>query len=242
MTKIAAFTYGVVSYLIFFATFLYMIGFVGNLVVPKSIDSGIEGSMGAAFAINLALLLVFGLQHSVMARPAFKSWWTKIVPQPIERSTYTLFSSLALLLMYWQWRPMTGQIWQLQGGAAMVAQGLMFMGFGIVLISTFLIDHFDLFGLRQVFLNLVGKDYSGKPFMAPLFYQFVRHPLYLGFLIAFWATPSMTHGHSLFAMVNTLYIFIAIPMEEKDLGDALGEPYVRYKQQTPMILPTGRQG
>lgn len=241
MSRIAAFAYGVIGYLIFFATFLYLIGFVGNLVVPKSIDSGVEVSAGAALLINVALLLLFGLQHSVMARPAFKSWWTKIVPQPIERSTYTLLSSLALLLMYWQWRPMTGEIWRLEGGGAMVVHGLMLVGFAIVLVSTFLIDHFELFGLRQVFLNLRGNDYSGKPFMAPLFYQFVRHPLYLGFLIAFWATPVMTHGHLLFAVVNTLYIFIAIPMEEKDLTDALGEPYVRYKQETPMILPTGKR-
>ncbi len=239
MNRIAAFAYGVVSYLIFFATFLYLIGFVGNLVVPKSLDSGVEGSVGAAFIINLVLLLLFGIQHSVMARPAFKERWTKIVPQSIERSTYTLFSSLALVLMYWQWRPMTGAIWQVEGAAGVVIQGLMVVGFAIVLVSTFLIDHFDLFGLRQVLLNLRGKEYSAKPFMVPLFYRFVRHPLYLGFLIAFWATPSMTHGHLLFAAVNTLYIFIAIPMEEKDLVDALGDSYRHYQQKTPMIFPRG---
>lgn len=238
MKRFAYFLYGVVCYAIFFASLLYTIGFLANVVVPKTIDSGTAGPVGQAVLINLLLIGLFGIQHSVMARPAFKTWWTKIVPEPLERATYVLASSLLLFLLFWQWRPMPTAIWRLDDSAAgMALTVLLFVGFLLVLVATFLIDHFDLFGLRQVYLHLQGKEYTHKPFKVPVLYNLVRHPLYLGWLIAFWATPVMTHGHLLFAIVASAYIFVAIPLEERDLLAFLGDDYRRYRERTPMIIP-----
>ena len=238
MKRIVAFVYGVVCYGAFFATFLYAIGFLGNFGVSKSIDSGPEASTAAALAIDGALLALFALQHSVMARPWFKRMWTRIVPEPVERSTYVLLSSLALLLVFWQWQPIGGTIWKIDGGIAEVAiLGLYFCGLLIVLLSTFLINHFDLFGLRQVYLYLTGRKYTHLEFRTPFFYRYVRHPLYVGWLLTFWATPVMTSAHLFFAVMTTVYILVAIKFEESDLIAAHGETYRRYREQVPMIVP-----
>ena len=238
MKRIVAFVYGVVCYGAFFATFLYAIGFLGNFGVSKSIDSGPEGSTAAALAIDGALLALFALQHSVMARPWFKRMWTRIVPEPVERSTYVLLSSLALLLVFWQWQPIGGTIWKIDGGIAEVAiLGLYFCGLLIVLLSTFLINHFDLFGLRQVYLYLTGRKYTHLEFRTPFFYRYVRHPLYVGWLLTFWATPVMTSAHLFFAVMTTVYILVAIKFEESDLIAAHGETYRQYREQVPMIVP-----
>lgn len=242
MNKIGAFVYGVVCYAIFFLTFLYAVGFLGNLWVPKGIDDGVVGSLGMAVGINVALLSLFALQHSIMARPAFKAAWTKLVAEPIERSTYVLFSSLALILLYWQWQPMPSIIWQVDAGiATVILQGLLFTGFLIVLYASFLIDHFDLFGLRQVYLYLRGVEYKHHPFATPGLYKLIRHPLYLGWLLAFWCTPTMTYGHALFAGVSTAYIFVAIIFEERDLVGLLGADYQSYRERVPMFIPWPRK-
>jgi protein-S-isoprenylcysteine O-methyltransferase Ste14 len=241
MNRVVAFAYGTVVYVIFFVTFCYMIGFVGDFGVPKSIDSGPEGSPGAAYLINIALLGLFGLQHSVMARPGFKAWWTTIVPKPIERSTFVLFTSLILILMVWQWRPMAGVIWEVEGAVGrFVLWALFWFGWALVLVSTFIIDHFDLFGLRQVYLYLKGTPYTPPVFKVTTLYKIVRHPLLLGFMIAFWSTPHMTAGHFLFALITTLYMLIAIQLEERDLGTVHGEAYERYREEVRMILPLPR--
>jgi protein-S-isoprenylcysteine O-methyltransferase Ste14 len=237
MKRISIFLYGVASYAVFFATFLYAIGFVGNLWVPKSIDSVPSAPLAVALLINLGLLGVFAIQHSVMARPAFKRWWTRIVPESAERSTYTLFSSLALIALFAFWQPMGGVIWNVDSSLARTLLYSAFaFGWGLILLSTFLINHFDLFGLRQVWLQLLGKPYTQLAFKTPALYRHVRHPLYVGWLIAFWATPTMTVAHLVFALMTTAYILIAIQLEERDLIAAHPE-YESYRQRVPMLVP-----
>ena len=238
MTRLIAFLYGVVAYAIFFLTFLYLVGFLGNFLVPKSIDSGPVTVTSVALLINVALLALFGIQHSVMARPGFKAVWTKIVPKPVERSTYVLLSSLVLILLYWQWRPMGQVIWNAEAAwAQYMLWAVFFGGFLIVLLSTFIIDHFDLFGLRQVMLNLRQREYTHPSFKVTFFYKFVRHPLYTGWIMAFWGTPTMTLGHLVFAIGLTGYILIAIRYEERDLVTFHGADYARYRDKVPMLIP-----
>jgi methanethiol S-methyltransferase len=238
MQRLLVFVFGVISYALFVGTFLYGIGFVGNLVVLRSIDSAPTGPLWSALLINTGLLLVFAVQHSVMARPGFKQWWTRFVPEPMERSIYVLFSSLALLLLFWQWRPMGGIVWDVQSPAGRAVLSSLF-GFGwlTVLVTTFLINHFDLFGLRQVWLYLRGKPYTHLHFATPGPYRHVRHPLYVGWLTAFWATPTMSVAHLLFALGTTAYILIAIRLEERDLLDFHGEAYAEYRRNVPMLVP-----
>jgi methanethiol S-methyltransferase len=241
MHRIGVFVYGVVSYAAFFATFLYAIGFIGGFGVPRSIDSAAEGAPGTAVLVDVLLLAVFALQHSVMARPAFKRWWTRIVPEPAERSTYVLASSLALLLLFWQWRPIGGVVWQVENSLGQaVLYGLFAAGWLTVLVTTFLINHFDLFGLRQVWFHLQGEPYRPLGFVTPGPYRHVRHPLYVGWLLAFWATPTMTAAHLLFAVMTTAYILVAIRLEERDLGDVYGEKYASYRRTVPMLVPRVR--
>jgi protein-S-isoprenylcysteine O-methyltransferase Ste14 len=233
-----AFVYGLVSYAVFLVAFLYAIGFVGNIVVPKGIDSGAEGTLVESVIVNVLLLGAFALQHSIMARPEFKRVWTKIVPKSMERSTFVLFASLALLLLYWQWRPITTPIWTVENVAARgVIHGLYLLGWVIVFLGTFMINHFDLFGLRQVYLKVRNRDYAELGFRTPFFYKFLRHPIMLGFIIAFWATPEMTLGHLLFAIATTVYILIAIQLEERDLIKYFGDQYREYRRKTPMLIP-----
>ena len=242
MGRIIAFGYGVVSYAIFFATFLYAMGFVGNFV-PQGMDAPPVSPLGTSLLVNLGLLGLFAVQHSVMARPAFKRLWTRIVPEPVERSTYVLASSLALILLFWQWRPLGGVVWDIQNpaGRAVMYAGFAF-GWLLVLVTTFLLNHFELFGLRQVWLHLRGRPYTPLPFNTPGPYRLVRHPLYVGWFFAFWATPTMTATHLLFAVMTTAYILIAIRLEEHDLVNALPE-YAEYRRRVPMLIPgTGGAG
>lgn len=238
MSRILAFVYGVVSYLIFFVTFLYAIGFVGNLIVPKSIDSGPAVPLIEALLIDAVLLAVFALQHSVMARPRFKKWWTKFVPPPIERSTYVLLASLALILLFWQWRPIPTVVWHVANAfVAYLLVAIFFLGWATVLIGTSLINHFDLFGLRQVYLYQRGAEYTELGFRTPFLYKIVRHPIMLGFIMAFWATPHMTLGHLVFTIATTAYILIAIQLEERDIVSVHGTAYEDYRKQVSMLLP-----
>lgn len=242
MKKILSLLYGLVCYLAFFGTILYAIGFVGNLVVDKTIDSQPQVPLWNAILINAGLLLLFALQHSIMARPGFKRWWTTIIPHHLERSTYVLLASACLILLMWQWQPIGGIIWSTSNETvANILFVVYLIGWAMVFLSTFLINHFDLFGLRQVWLYFQGKPYTQLMFRTPLFYRYVRHPLYLGFLIAFWATPVMTVAHLLFALLTTGYIFTAIQLEERDLQNAFPETYGKYKKSVPMILPFGRK-
>ena len=238
MSRTTIFVYGLVAYAAFLLTILYAIGFLGNFVVPKPIDAGIEGSLGTAILVNVLLLAAFAVQHTIMARPGFKARWTKIVPEVAERSTFVLAASALLGLVFWQWRPIFGVVWQVDHEVSRAfLYGLFFFGWFLVFYSTFLIDHFDLFGLRQVYCHFKRRPYSPPVFKMVSLYRWVRHPLMLGFVIASWATPMMTYGHLLFAVVITAYIFIGIHFEERDLIKSLGEDYRRYRDETPMLIP-----
>ncbi len=238
MHRIGVFAYGLLAYAFFFASFLYAVPFIGGFGVPRSLDSAADGPVGVAVLLDVLLLAVFALQHSVMARPGFKRWWTRIVPEPAERSTYVLASSLALLLLFWQWRPIGGVVWHVGSPLGRAAlQGLFVAGWLTILVSTFLINHFDLFGLRQAWLHLRGKPYRPLAFGTPGLYRHVRHPLYVGWLLTFWSTPTMTAAHLLFAVMTTAYILIAIQLEERDLGDVHGEKYAQYRRDVPMLVP-----
>ncbi|MBR0902162.1 methanethiol S-methyltransferase [Bradyrhizobium liaoningense] len=236
--KFIAFLYGIAAYLVFFVTILYAIGFVMRIVVPKTIDTGTATPPFEAVIINLLLMALFAIQHSVMARQGFKTWWTQFVPKPVERSTYVLLASLSLLLLFWQWRPLPAVVWEVQNpDLAVTVVTLSFAGWVLVFTSTYMINHFELFGLHQVTNHLVGKEAEAPRFKTPLLYKFVRHPIYLGFIMAFWAAPVMTVGHLLFAAVTTLYIFVGIALEERDLVALFGDEYRQYKQRVSMLIP-----
>ena len=240
--RIAFFAYGSLSYLIFLGTFLYAIGFIGNFGVPTTLDGAARDPLGVALAIDVGLLTLFAVQHSVMARKWFKDWWTRVVPKPLERSTYVLFSSLALILLFWQWRPLGGVVWSIEDPMGrLVLRGLFAFGWALVLVSTFLINHFDLFGMRQVWLYLRGLPYTTLRFGTPGPYRLVRHPLYVGWLFAFWSTPTMTLAHLLFSIATTGYILIAIQFEERDLAREHGDAYAAYRQSVPMLVPFPRR-
>lgn len=238
MARIFAIVYGVVAYLTGFLALLYAIGFVGNFIVPKTIDSGIAADLTSSIIVNLVILTLFALQHSIMARPAFKKWWTKFVPEYIERSTYVLFTAVVLAILYWQWRPMTGVVWHIDNSiGVMLMNGLFWAGWIILLASTFMVSHTDLFGLRQVYLKFKNQEYSSLEFKIAGLYKLVRHPIMTGMIIAFWATPHMTTGHLLFAGVSTAYILVAIQFEEHDLMSLFGEKYADYKRKVSMLFP-----
>lgn len=242
MARVLTLVYGFVAYVVFLVAFLYAIGFVGNIAVPKSIDSGTAAPMTEALIVNVLLLSLFAVQHSVMARPAFKRWWTQFVPNQIERSTYVLLASLILLLLFWQWRPMPSTIWNVQATAlGPVLVALSGAGWLIVLLSTFLINHFDLFGLRQVAIYFQRRPYTPVAFTTRGLYKLIRHPLMLGFLIAFWSTPLMTAGHMMFATITTAYILVAIQLEEHDLVQADPATYEQYRRETRMLLPLPKE-
>jgi len=241
LKRIAVFVYGVACYGVFFATFLYTIGFVGNIAVPKSMDSPATTPFLYAIGIDLLLLAIFAVQHSLMARPWFKRAWTRIVPEPAERSTYVLFSSVALIALFAFWQPLGGTVWNIENPAGrMLMYNLFGLGYALVLVSTFLINHFDLFGLRQVWLYLTGKPYTHLSFRTPLFYKYVRHPLYVGWLMSFWFTPTMTVTHLVFAVMCTTYILTAIRWEEKDLVVLHGSKYAHYRESVPTLMPSAK--
>lgn len=242
MGRVLAVVYGVVSYLFFLIAFLYAIGFVANFSVPKSIDSGAPGPVPDAILVNMLLMGLFAVQHSVMARPEFKAWWTKIVPEPVERSTYVLLSSLALLLLYWQWQPIPGLVWDLGGAGAIILWAVCALGWAVVLLSTLMIGHFELFGLQQVYSYLQNLRPTEPTLIMPGLYGLVRHPIMTGFIIAFWATPQMSWGHLLFATVTTVYIVLALQFEERDLIGLFGDRYREYSAKVPMLVPFLKRG
>ncbi|HEY2780671.1 MAG TPA: isoprenylcysteine carboxylmethyltransferase family protein [Steroidobacteraceae bacterium] len=238
MSRIAIFAYGILSYLFFFGVFLYGIGFIGGFLTPTSLDGVPTSSLGRALTADLSLLAAFALQHSGMARPAFKAWWKRYVPEAAERSTYVLLSSIALAALYVYWQPIGGAVWSVTDGAARdVVIGVYLFGWLLLLYTTFLIDHFDLFGLKQVWRRLANKTYRAPVFRTPSLYKLVRHPLYIGWLTIFWAAPTMTVAHLIFALATTAYILIAIQLEERDLVAAFGNVYVDYRARTPMLIP-----
>jgi protein-S-isoprenylcysteine O-methyltransferase Ste14 len=235
---VLAVLYGCVAYAVFFATFLYAIGFVGDFLVPKSVDSGSTASLIETLNVNIAVLALFAFQHSVMARPSFKRMWTRVVPMSVERSTYVLLASAVLIVLFWQWRPILTPVWTIPNGPfATMLDAMFWLGWALVLLSTFLINHFELFGLRQVFARMRRRSIPAPQFRTPFLYRYTRHPLYLGFLIAFWSTPTMTAGHLMFAIGASGYILLGIFLEERDLIDAFGERYRRYRQDVRMLLP-----
>jgi methanethiol S-methyltransferase len=236
--KFIALLYGILAYAAFLAAILYSIGFVMGVAVPKSIDTGTRTSPAEALIVNLILLSLFAIQHSVMARKRFKEWWTQYVPKPVERSTYVLLASLCLMLLMWQWRPLPAIVWQVEDpDAALTIATISLAGWTIVFTSSFLINHFELFGLHQVAANLAKNEMPPPQFRTPLYYRFVRHPIYLGFIVAFWAAPEMTVGHLLFATVMTAYVLVGIFFEERDLGELFGDDYRRYQKQVSMLIP-----
>jgi protein-S-isoprenylcysteine O-methyltransferase Ste14 len=238
MAGLVAVLYGIVAYGVTLVALLYLIGFTGNLIVPKSIDSGTAGPLLQSAIVDTMLIALFAIQHSVMARPGFKRWWTRMVSAPVERSTYVLFASFALLILYWQWQPIPAPVWTVRNSAAAaVLDGIFWLGWVVLVASTFLLSHFELFGLSQVFARLFGKEPSETKFRTPLFYRRVRHPIYLGVLLAVWATPAMSVGHLLFAVVLTGYILIGIQLEEHDLIQQFGDQYRRYRQHAAMLIP-----
>jgi len=237
MSRIGIFVYGVLCYALFLVAFVYAIGFFGGFLTPTILDGPAQRPLCAALAVDMALLVAFALQHSIMARPAFKRWWTGIVPEAAERSTYVLASSIAVGALFAFWEPIGGVVWQTEGAARTAITGIYLFGWALLLYVTFLIDHFDLFGLKQVWRKLAGKEYRPPQFYTPSLYKHVRHPLYIGWALAFWATPVMTLGHLLFALVTTAYILVAIRLEERDLVAAFGADYVAYRARTPMLVP-----
>jgi methanethiol S-methyltransferase len=241
MNKVLTTMYGIISYVVFFLSFLYAIGFVGNLPVPKSIDSGDVGAIVPSLIINVVLLGLFAVPHSIMARPAFKQWLTKFIPEVIERSTYVLVSSLLLFLLYAFWEPIPSVIWNVESAiGSMILTAIFWLGWLVVLLSTFMVNHFDLFGLRQVYINFKGQKYRHLEFKVVGLYKICRHPIMLGFIIAFWATPTMTTGHLLFAVMTTAYIFIALQFEERDMASFFGDVYKNYQKKVPMVFPFKR--
>lgn len=240
--RLLGFLYGLAAYLVAFGSLLYAIGFVAGLLVPKTIDktidTGNEVPLAEALIVNLLVMALFAVQHSVMARKQFKAWWTRYIPQSVERSTYVLFASLALILLFWQWRPMPAVLWQVNDPQlALAITGLSLVGWALVFLSTFLINHFELFGLHQVTNNLAGRAMPTVRFKTPMLYKVVRHPIYLGLIIAFWVAPVMTAGHLLFAAVTTAYIFVGIALEERDLIALFGDEYRNYRQRVSMLIP-----
>jgi protein-S-isoprenylcysteine O-methyltransferase Ste14 len=238
MGRLLGFLYGLAAYLVFFGTILYAIGFVTGLFVPKTIDTGTVVPLAEALIVNVLLMALFAVQHSVMARKQFKQWWTQYIPRSVERSTYVLLASLALILLFWQWRPIPTVLWQVADPQlALAVTGVSMIGWVLVFLSTFLINHFELFGLHQVANNLTGRPMPQVRFRTPVLYKVVRHPIYLGFIIAFWIAPVMTVGHLLFAAVTTAYIFVGIWLEERDLVEMFGDEYRSYRNRVAMLVP-----